>query len=236
VPDLLEVTDLRAGYGQAMVLHGVSLSVKHGDIDVVLGRNGVGKTTLIRALMGLNPARGGCIRLAGRDITREPPEVIARLAVGLVPQGRRLFPSLTVREHLVVAARPPQSGLPAWTVDRVLRLFPRLGQRLDHRGGMLSGGEQTMVSIARALVGNPRLLLLDEPTEGLSPGVVDDVVDVLHVLRGEGVAILLVEQNLGMAMKLATRVHVLAKGCIAFAGSEAELRASPGLMHRLLGV
>ena len=148
--DLLAVTDLCAGYGPAMVLHGVSLSVEAGGIGVVLGRNGVGKTTLIRALMGINPAQSGSIALAGRDITRTPPEAIARAGVGLVPQGRRLFPSLTVREHLTVAARPALPGRPGWTIDRVLRLLPRLGERLDHRGAMLSGGEQTMVAIARA--------------------------------------------------------------------------------------
>lgn len=234
--DLLAVTDLCAGYGPAMVLHGVSLSVEAGGIGVVLGRNGVGKTTLIRALMGINPARSGSIALAGRDITRTPPEAIARAGVGLVPQGRRLFPSLTVREHLTVAARPALPGRPGWTIDRVLRLLPRLGERLDHRGAMLSGGEQTMVAIARALVGNPRLMLLDEPTEGLSPAIVHDVTDILRTLRDEGVAILLVEQNLATAMKLATRVHVLAKGRVAYAGEAAPLRASPALMARLLGV
>ena len=236
MPDSLEIVDLHAGYGEATVLHGVSLAVDGGTIGVVLGRNGVGKTTLIRALMGLNPVRRGGIRLAGQDITRLAPESRARLGVGLVPQGRRLFRSLTVREHLMVGARPPAPDMSEWTLARVLALFPRLAERMDHRGGMLSGGEQAMVAMARALVGNPRVLLLDEPTEGLSPLLVRDVANALRILRQEGVAVLLVEQNLGLATSVADTIHVMSKGRIAYSGTAAELGAAGEVRKRLLGL
>lgn len=234
--DRLEVIDLHAGYGEAAVLHGVSLAVAGGTIGVVLGRNGVGKTTLIRALMGLNPVRRGSVRLGEQDITRRAPEARARLGLGLVPQGRRLFRSLTVREHLMVGARAPGPGTEGWTMERVLALFPRLAERMDHRGGMLSGGEQAMVAIARALVGNPRVLLLDEPTEGLSPLLVRDVADTLGVLREEGVGVLLVEQNLGLALRVADRIHVMRKGRIVHSGTAAELGAAGEVRERLLGL
>ena len=236
MPDRLEIIDLHAGYGEATVLHGVSLTVAGGTINVVLGRNGVGKTTLMRALMGLNPVRRGSIRLAERDITQLAPESRARLGLGLVPQGRRLFRSLTVREHLTVGARAPGPGPAGWTLARVLALFPRLAERLDHRWSMLSGVEQAMVAIARALVGNPRVLMLSEPTEGLSPLLVRDVAKALRVLREEGVGVLLVEQNLGLAMSVADRIHVMSKGSIAYSGTAAELGAAGDVGQRLLGL
>jgi branched-chain amino acid transport system ATP-binding protein len=236
MPDGLEIIDLHAGHGEAAVLHGVTLVVDRGAISVVVGRNGVGKTTLIRTLIGLNPVRRGSIHLAGEDITCHAPESRARLGIGLVPQGRRLFPSLTVREHLMVGARPPTPGMSAWTPARVVRLFPRLAERMEHRGAMLSGGEQAMVAMARALVGNPRVLLLDEPTEGLSPLLVSDVGNVLRILRDEGVGVLLVEQNLGLAMSVADRIHVMSKGRIAYSGTAAELGAAPEIRARLLGL
>ena len=236
MPDRLEIIDLHAGYGEATVLQGVSLAIDGGTTGVVLGRNGVGKTTLIRALMGLNPVRHGSILLAGEDITGLAPERRARLGVGFVPQGRRLFRSLTVREHLMVGARPPAPGMGGWPVERVLALFPRLVERMEHRGDMLSGGEQAMVAMARALVGNPRVLLLDEPTEGLSPLLVREVANALRILREEGVAVLLVEQNIGLAMSVADRIHVMSKGQIAYSGSAVEFDAARVAGEGLLGL
>lgn len=233
---MLEVDRIDVFYGAAQALRGVSVAATPGKVTTVLGRNGVGKTTLMRALMGLNPVRRGSIRLAERDITQLVPESRARLGLGLVPQGRRLFRSLTVREHLMVGARTPGPGPAGWTLARVLALFPRLAERLDHRGSMLSGGEQAMVAIARALVGNPRVLMLDEPTEGLSPLLVRDVAKALRVLREEGVGVLLVEQNLGLAMSVADRIHVMSKGSIAYSGTAAELGAAGDVGQRLLGL
>ena len=208
MPDRLEIIDLHAGYGEAAVLHGVSLTVAGGTINVVLGRNGVGKTTLMRALMGLNPVRRGSIRLAERDITQLAPESRARLGLGLVPQGRRLFRSLTVREHLTVGARAPGPGPAGWTLARVLALFPRLAERLDHRGSMLSGGEQAMVAIARALVGNPRAIC-------------------------HGRTVLIIAHRLS-AVRDATRIVVVERGQIVEQGSHAELLTrSDGHYRRL---
>ncbi|HEU5320681.1 MAG TPA: ABC transporter ATP-binding protein, partial [Methylomirabilota bacterium] len=186
----LEVRDLHVAYGESWIVQGVSLSVGAGEIAAVLGRNGVGKTTLIRAIAGLTPPRRGQVLLDGRDIAGAPAHAIARRGVGLVPQGRRLFPSLDVREHLAVGARP---GRGAWDLARVLDLFPRLRERLRHRGGKLSGGEQGMLACGRALVGNPDILLMDEPSEGLAPLLVRELGRILTGLKRDGASILLVE-------------------------------------------
>jgi branched-chain amino acid transport system ATP-binding protein len=228
---VLEVSDLHAYYGESHVLQGVSLRVADGETVAILGRNGAGKTTTVNAIVGFLPPRSGGVRLRGEDVARKQPFVVARRGLALVPQGRRVFPDLTVRENLLLAAR---AG--AWTLDRVCELFPALRGLLARRGGALSGGEQQMVAIARALLRDPVLLALDEPSEGLAPRLVEQVGDVLGQLRGLGVAILLVEQNLPLALRVSERVYVMNKGRIVFEGTPEGLRAEPAVLHQYLGV
>jgi len=243
---VLTVIDLHTYYGESHVLQGVSLDAAKGAITAVLGRNGVGKTTLCRSLVGLTPARSGRVVFDGVDITRLPPHRIHALGVSLVPQGRRIFPSLTVREHLAIAARAgrvpardavPSSGGPAgWDLERVFTVFPRLAERGGHRGNELSGGEQQMLAIARALVARPLLLVLDEPTEGLAPVLVAEVAGVIRRLRGEGTSILLVEQNAAFAVKVADRAHVMSRGRIVHSTDPAALWNNEDVKTQLLGV
>jgi branched-chain amino acid transport system ATP-binding protein len=230
---MLEVQDLHVAYGDSQIVQGVSLGVREGQVVALLGRNGVGKTTLIRAIAGLTPARQGHVRLHGQDITRVPAHEIARRGIRLVPQGRRLFPSLEVREHLAVGARAGGRG---WTPERVLGLFPRLRERLRHRGGKLSGGEQGMLATGRALVGNPDLLLMDEPSEGLAPLLVRELGRVLVDLKREGASILLVEQNLAFALRIADHVYLMSKGRIVHECSPEALRQDEATKARWLGV
>jgi branched-chain amino acid transport system ATP-binding protein len=230
---MLTIEDLHVAYGESHVVQGVSLAVREGQVAVVLGRNGVGKTTLIRAIAGLTPPRAGRIMLDGDDIAGAPAHAIARRGVALVPQGRRLFPSLTVREHLVVGARPGAAG---WTSARVLDLFPRLRERLRHRGGKLSGGEQGMLAAGRALVGNPRILLMDEPSEGLAPLLVRELGRILGDLKRGGAAILLVEQNLAFALRAADHVYIMSKGRIVLDCAPDDLRRDESITSRWLGV
>jgi branched-chain amino acid transport system ATP-binding protein len=230
---MLTIEDLHVAYGESHVVQGVSLAVREGQVAVVLGRNGVGKTTLIRAIAGLTPPRAGRIMLDGDDIAGAPAHAIARRGVALVPQGRRLFPSLTVREHLVVGARPGAAG---WTSARVLDLFPRLRERLRHRGGKLSGGEQGMLAAGRALVGNPRILLMDEPSEGLAPLLVRELGRILGDLKRGGAAILLVEQNLAFALRAADHVYIMSKGRIVLECTPDDLRRDESITSRWLGV
>jgi len=238
---MLRVDDIHTYYGDSYVLQGVSLEVRPGAVAALLGRNGMGKTTLIRSIIGFARPRRGQVLFEGREITRLPSHEIARLGIGLVPQGRRIFPSLTVVENLTVAARNggPFHGGPAegpWTMDRVLGLFPRLGERTGHRGSMLSGGEQQMLAIARALMTNPRLLLMDEPSEGLAPLLVRELGASIGRLKGAGLSILLVEQNLPMALGIADEVYVLSKGRVVYHGTPAEMSADASVQHRYLGV
>ncbi len=236
---MLEVVDLSAYYGLAHVVRGVSLGAPEGRVVALLGRNGMGKTTLIRSVMGIVPpqVRAGSVRYRGHELLGRAPHEIARLGIGLVPQGRRVFRSVTVLEHLLIAARPARDGAESgWDAERVFRLFPRLAERKTHRAGTLSGGEQQMLAIARALMGNPTLLLMDEPSEGLAPLLLQQLADQLMELKGSGLAIFLVEQNLGLALKLADDVYVLDRGQIAFAGSPAQLEASSDVKQRYLGV
>ena len=230
----LEVRDLHVAYGDSHVVQGVSLELHRGQVAVLLGRNGVGKTTLIRALAGLTPPRAGRVLLGGDDITAASPEAIARRGVGLVPQGRRLFASLTVGEHLVIGARGAAGR--GWTAARVLQLFPRLRQRLRQRGGTLSGGEQAMLAAGRALVGNPTVLLMDEPSEGLAPLLVRELGRIVGDLRRDGASILLVEQNLAFALRIADHVYVMSKGRIVVDCAPEELRRRDDLKSRWLGV
>jgi branched-chain amino acid transport system ATP-binding protein len=230
---LLEVRGLTAGYAGSAVLHGVDLSVAGSEVVAVLGRNGMGKSTLVNAVMGLIRPYAGSVSVAGVDLAGRTPDVVARAGVGLVPQGRRVFAPLTVDEHLRISARR-RTG--EWNRQRVLDLLPRLGERLRHRGDQLSGGEQQMLAIARALLTNPRLLLLDEPSDGLAPAIVLQVGEVIRTLAGSGIAILLVEQNLRLAFAVASRIAVMEKGRVVLDTSTEDFRADPSRAHALLGV
>jgi branched-chain amino acid transport system ATP-binding protein len=234
---MLTVEDVHTYYGEGYVLQGVSLAVEPASIVAVLGRNGVGKTTLVRTVTAFTLARRGRVIFETAEITRWPSYRIAKAGMGLVPQGRRIFPSLSVRENLEIARRAAANGaVVSWSLDRVLDLFPALAERLRNGAGTLSGGEQQMLAIARALIGNPRLLLMDEPTEGLSPHVVAEIKRLMTELRAGGMAILLVEQNLAFALDVADRVHVMDKGRIVFGGTSAELDANQTIKKTYLGV
>jgi branched-chain amino acid transport system ATP-binding protein len=230
---MLALDNVNAYYGDSHILLGVSLSVREGEVVCLLGRNGAGKTTTIMTVMGYLHPRAGSISYNGRDIGALPPYAVARLGFGLVPQERGIFPSLTVRENLTVFARADKAG---WTLQRIFDLFPSLRARERNLGFQLSGGEQQMLSIARALMLNPSLLLLDEPSEGLAPLIVQEIIEVLKRLKGEGLAILLVEQNLRAAFAVADRHHVMNKGAICFTGSTAELEGNELVLRNYLSV
>ena len=230
---MLSVHDLHTYYGESHVLQGVTFGADKGTVTAVLGRNGVGKTTLCRSLVGLTPARSGRVVLNGTDITRLPPYRIHRLGVSLVPQGRRIFSSLTVRENLEIA-KARAAGAP--TTDAVFSLFPRLAERSHNRGSELSGGEQQMLAIARALVAKPVLLVMDEPTEGLAPVIVAEVASVIRRLRDEGTSILLAEQNAAFAVKVADWVHVMSKGRVVHSADPVTLWNDEEIKTQLLGV
>lgn len=229
---MLSVEDIHVNYGASQVLHGVSLAVNPGEVVAVMGRNGVGKTTLIRSIIGLTPARAGRIALNGTDITKLPSHKISRLGVGYMPQGRRVFASLSVRENMDVTAR---TGGP-WTMVRMLELFPNLGARLEQSGAKLSGGEQTMLAASRALVANPALLLMDEPTEGLAPLMVRELGKLVGVLKESGTPVLLVEQQLAFVLKYADRVYIISKGQVVHHCKPAELAGDSNVKARYLGV
>jgi len=232
---LLEVHDIHAAYGSSRVLFGISLTVARGECVCLLGRNGVGKTTTMRAIMGLTPPSSGRIVFDGTDITGLPPHRIARLGLGFVPENRRIFAELTVWENLDVSARAAgRSGY--WTVEAVYGLFPKLSELANRQGGFLSGGEQQMLTIGRTLMGNPDLLLLDEPSEGLAPLVVESMLEQVSRLKREGLTILLAEQGVDFSLALADRVYVLEKGAVRFAGAAAELRDNPRLRDELLAL
>ena len=230
---MLEVRDIHTYYGDSHVLQGVSLSMARGQVVGILGRNGMGKTTLIRSIIGFTMPRRGQVVFKERDITSWPSNRAVALGLGLVPQGRRVFPSLTVLENLAVAGKG--NGGP-WTMERVLELFPRLGERGAHRAGKLSGGEQQMLAIARALMTNPELLLMDEPTEGLAPLLVREVDAVIESLKSQGLSILLVEQNLALALRVADHVHVLSRGRIVHSSSPDALWRNEEIKSRYLGL
>ena len=235
---LLELEDLHGGYGSGPVLHGIGLAVGHGAVTTLLGRNGMGKSSTIRAVMGLLPQASGAIRFAGQDIAGLPSHRRARLGIGLVPEARQVFPSLTVREHLEVAGRKPSGDARPWTTDRLMDLFPVLRKRSKAFGSNLSGGEQQLLVIARALSTNPSLLLLDEPTEGLAPSIVHEIADLLRGLRKEpdAPAILLVEQNLRFALSVADRAVVLVNGEVAYEGTAEDLAARRDVQQSLIGL
>lgn len=231
----LEVKDIHTSYGLSKVLFGISFDVEPGQVVALIGRNGVGKTTTMRSIIGLTPPRQGRIIFEGTDITRMPTYRISRLGIGFVPEERRIFPDLTVWENLDIAKQPAGSG-EIWTEERVFKLFPDLGEIQTRPGGVLSGGQQQMLTIARSLMGNPRLLLLDEPSEGLAPRVVEDVRDQVEKLKNSGLSIILAEQNLEFVLSLADRVHILEKGEIKFSGAVDEVRGNQALLHRYLTV
>ena len=230
---MLIVEDIHTYYGDSYVLQGVSLAVEPGAVVALLGRNGVGKTTLIRSIMGMTPPRRGRIVMEGHDITGLPPNRIARVGIGLVPQGRRIFPSLSVREHLEIAVRATPGG---WTIERVFEMFPNLRERQHLPGNKLSGGEQQMLAVGRALVGNPQLVLMDEPSEGLSPLMVREVARLIATLKAIGTSILLVEQKVGFAIAHSDEIHIMTKGRIVQSCSPAELAGNEDIQSRLLGV
>ena len=236
---MLEVVDLQAAYALAHVLRGVSLQSPPGRVAALLGRNGAGKTTLVRSIMALSPpeVRAGTIRYEGHELRGLTPHAIARLGIALVPQGRRVFRSLTVLEHLEIAARPPRNGTEtAWDAERVFQLFPRLAERKGNRGGTLSGGEQQMLAIGRALMSNPTLLLMDEPSEGLAPLLLQQLGDKLVELKRSGLGIFLVEQNLGLVLKLADEAYILDRGQVVYHATPDELNRDADVKQRYLGV
>jgi branched-chain amino acid transport system ATP-binding protein len=229
---MLSIRDVHTYYGDSYVLQGVSLELKPGQVVALLGRNGVGKTTLVRSIIGLTPPKRGTIRFQDTDITRMPAHRIARMGIGLVPQGRHVFRSLTVKEHLQVTAR----GQGRWDFDKVVELFPNLQERLRSLAGKLSGGEQQMLAAGRALVGNPALLLMDEPTEGLAPMMVRELGRTIESLKHAGTSILLVEQQLAFALRHADVVFIMSKGRIVHQCTPAELASNAQTKTRYLGV
>jgi len=235
-PDALHLANVHTFYGDSHILHGVSFSLKPGGVLALLGRNGAGKTTCISTIIGFLKPRDGEIRLFGEPIEGLSPERISQLGIGLVPQGRRIFPSLTVRENLVVAQQRDGATSNPWTVDRIYDMFPRLSERHAQFSGTLSGGEQQMLAIGRALMGNPRVLLLDEPSEGLAPLIVAEVGRTIKRLKEDGQSIVLVEQNRLLALDVADSAVVLNTGCCVFTGEAGELLRNEDLMTQHLGV
>ncbi|MBM3569985.1 MAG: ABC transporter ATP-binding protein [Alphaproteobacteria bacterium] len=235
---MLAVEGLETYYGQSQVLFGIGFAIAAGEVCTLLGRNGMGKTTTIRSIMGLTPPRAGRISFEGRELRGLPSHAIAQLGLGLVPEGRQIFPNLSVRENLIATARPPRPGAATepWTVERVLALFPRLAERATNMGNQLSGGEQQMLAIGRALMTNPRLLLLDEATEGLAPLIRQEIWRCLDGLKRAGQSILVIDKSVAALTKLADRHFIVERGRVVWSGKSAELAADAALQHRYLGV
>lgn len=233
---MLQVRDLNAFYGRAHILFDVSFQVNRGEVVALMGRNGAGKSTTFKTVMGLLETRRGAVEFLGRDVSRLDPYRIARSGLGYVPEDRRIFTDLTVVENLEVGRQPPRAGAPAWTPARIFELFPHLAQRRDASGGKLSGGEQQMLTVSRTLMGNPYLVLLDEPSEGVAPIVVEQMVNLILELKKQGVAILLSEQNVHFAELVSDRVYVLEKGHIRYSGTMAALTADEAVRRTYLTV
>ena len=233
---IIEARGLHTYYGASHILQGVDLTIQSGEVLGLMGRNGMGKTTLLRTLLGQVPPRRGDVWVNGKNMTRAAPHLIAREGIGYVPEGRGIFPNLTVRENLIMAARRGQEGKREWTLERVLEVFPHLGERLSHGGHQLSGGEQQMLAIGRALMTHPELLILDEATEGLAPLIAREIWRILRALREGGLATIIVDKNFAALSALADHNLILVKGRIVFEGSADELRAKPEILQRHLGI
>jgi branched-chain amino acid transport system ATP-binding protein len=236
---ILEVRDIHSYYGKSHILHGVSLDLTEGELVCLLGRNGVGKSTTLKSIMGLVKPSAGMVRLSGLDLIGRRPFQIARLGIGYVPEDRRIFRSLSVHENLLIGMKGKNSEASregAWTVDRIYQSFPQLKDRRNHKGGHLSGGEQQMLTVARTLMGNPRVILVDEPTEGLAPLIVNEVLKMLSTVRQSGVTILMVEQNFKAAIKVADRFYIMSKGTMVFQGDMTALLAAEEVRKNYLEV
>jgi branched-chain amino acid transport system ATP-binding protein len=233
---LLELRDVETCYGLSQVLFGMSLAVTPGEVVTLMGRNGMGKTTTVRSIMGLTPAMRGTIRFATREIRALPSYQIAKLGIGLVPEGRQTFPNLTARENLIATAANRGRATEPWTLDKVCALFPRLAERVSNMASQLSGGEQQMLAIGRALMTNPRLLILDEATEGLAPLIRTEIWQCLARLKAAGQAILLIDKNVEALIRIADRHYLIERGKVVWTGSSSELAAAPAIQHRYLGV
>jgi branched-chain amino acid transport system ATP-binding protein len=236
---MLEVKDIHSYYGKSHILHGVSLNLQEGEMVCLLGRNGVGKSTTLKSIMGVVKPQQGSIRFHDKELVGLAPYEIARLGVGYVPEDRRIFRSLTVHENLLMGikgGKKDSAGEGGWTIERVYELFPRLKERSNNKGSHLSGGEQQMLTVVRTLMGNPRVILVDEPTEGLAPLIVKDVLDMLSTVRKSGVTVLMVEQNFKAAIKVADRFYIMSKGQIVFSGNQAELLAAEDVRKNYLEV
>ncbi len=236
MPALLEIDALETAYGASQVLFGLSLQIREGEVATLLGRNGMGKTTTVRSIMGLTPARSGSIRFRGKDIEAWSPDRIARAGIALVPEGRQIFPNLTVAEHLVAFAANRNGSSNPWTLQRVYDFFPQLAERSRNMGNQLSGGEQQMLAIGRALMTNPHLVILDEATEGLAPLIREEIWRCLTALKAAGQAILVIDKYVERLIEIADTHTLIERGRVAWQGSSAELAGNPGLWHRYLGV
>ncbi len=231
-----EIKDIHTFYGQSHILHGVSLGIEKGEIVALLGRNGVGKSTTLKSIVGLAPPRRGSVQFKGQEVIGLRPHKICRLGIGYVPEERRIFPNLTVRQNLLVGLKPDQKVDDPWTIGKVYGYFPQLEKRAGQKGGHLSGGEQQMLSMGRTLMGNPEVLLVDEPTEGLAPLLVRMVVEILRGIHNQNGSILLVEQAMDVALSLANRAYVMSKGEIVFQGTGIELQENEGVRKKYLEV
>jgi branched-chain amino acid transport system ATP-binding protein len=233
---LLEIDGIETCYGLSQVLFGLQLTIKSGEMIALMGRNGMGKTTTIRSIMGLTPARAGAIRFAGEDVRKLPSYKIAQLGIGLVPEGRQIFPNLTVRENLVAASGNRRGAKDPWTLEKIYALFPRLSERAGNMGVTLSGGEQQMLAIGRALMTNPMLLILDEATEGLAPLIREEIWSCLSMLKSQGQSVLVIDKNVGNLAKIADRHYMIERGRTVWSGTSEQLLAEPELQHRYLGI
>jgi branched-chain amino acid transport system ATP-binding protein len=235
-PSLLEVSDIETRYGLSQVLFGMSLAVAPGEMVTLMGRNGMGKTTTVRSIMGLTPAMRGSIRFDGREIRELAAYQVAKLGIGLVPEGRQVFANLTARENLIATAANRGAAAEPWTLDKVCALFPRLAERIANMANQLSGGEQQMLAIGRALMTNPRLLILDEATEGLAPLIRAEIWECLTRLKAAGQSILVIDKNVEALIRIADRHYLIERGKVVWTGTSTELAAAPAIQHRYLGV
>jgi len=234
--DLLKLESVETCYGLSQVLFGVSLAIAPGEMVTLMGRNGMGKTTTVRSIMGLTPARAGSIRLGGREIRMLPAYRVAKLGLALVPEGRQIFPNLTVRENLVATAANRLGAADPWTLAKVHALFPRLAERGNNMGNQLSGGEQQMLAIGRALMTNPKLLILDEATEGLAPLIREEIWNCLSMLKARGQSVLVIDKNIEHLTRIADRHYIIERGRTVWSGTSEQLIAQPDLQHRYLGI